>query len=203
MRNSKPVATTGTATADRTANATEPLSSEEHKCYRTAVGKLLWLALVRPDLAYGTKEFSRDLIAPTQESVAKLKHLLRYVNGTKDFVQRLRPAMTLSSGDCTLDLDCFVDSDWAGCNRTRKSTSGTVVKLLDSVVAFGSRTQGTVALSSGEAELFAIGQGTSETLFVKNLLMEAKLVKKINITIHTDSTAGKSMATCSGASKKN
>ena len=107
MRNSKPVTTTGTATAHRTANATEPLSSEEHKCYRTAVGKLLWLALVRPDLAYGTKELSRDLIAPTQESVAKLKHLLRYVNGTKDFVQRLRPAMTLSSGDCTLDLDCF------------------------------------------------------------------------------------------------
>ena len=69
------------------------------------------------------------------------------------------------------------------------------MKLLDSVVAFGSRTQGTVALSSGEAELYAIGQGTSETLFVKNLLMEAKLVKKINITIHTDSTAGKSMAT--------
>ena len=151
-------------------------------------------------MAYGTKEFSRDLIAPTQESVAKLKHLLRYVNGTKDFVQRLRPAMTLSSGDCTLDLDRFVDSDWAGCNRTRKSTSGTVVKLLDSVIAFGSRTQG---LSSGEAELYEIGQGTSETLFVKNLLMEAKLVKKINITIHTDSTAGKSMATCSGASKKN
>ena len=74
---------------------------------------------MRPDLAYGTKELSRDLIAPTQESVAKLKHLLRYVNGTKDFVQRLRPAMTLSSGDCTLDLD-FVDSDWAGCNRTGK-----------------------------------------------------------------------------------
>ena len=202
MRNSKPVTTTGTATAHKTANATEPLSSEEHKRYRTAVGKLLWLALVRPDLAYGTKELSRDLTAPTQESVAKLKHLLRYVNGTKDFVQRLRPAMTLSSGDCTLDLDCFVDSDWAGCNRTRKSTSGTVVELLDSVVAFGSRTQGTVALSSGEAELYAIGQGTSETLFVKNLLMEAKLVKKINITIHTDSTAGKSMATRFGASKK-
>ena len=76
------------------------------------------------------------------------------------------------------------------------------MKLLDSVVAFGSRTQGTVALSSGEAELYAIGQGTSETLFVKNLLMEAKLVKKINITIHTDSTAGKSMATRFGASKK-
>ena len=43
---------------------------------------------------------SSDLTAPTQEGEAKLKHLPRYVNGTKDFVQRLRPAMTLSSSDC-------------------------------------------------------------------------------------------------------
>ena len=68
------------------------------------------------------------------------------------------------------------------------------MKLLDSAVAFGSRTQGIVALSSGEAELYAIGQGTSETLFVKNLLMKAKPVKKINIAVHTNATAGKNMA---------
>ena len=43
MRNSKPVTTIGTATAHRTANATEPLSSEEHKCYRTAVGNCFGL----------------------------------------------------------------------------------------------------------------------------------------------------------------
>lgn len=39
--------------------------------------------------------------------------------------------MTLSSGDCSLELGRFVDSDWAGCRKTRKSTSGAVVKLLD------------------------------------------------------------------------
>ena len=98
--------------------------------------------------------------------------------------------------------DCFVDTDWAGCRTTRKSTSGTVVQLLNSTVSFGSRTQGTIALSSGEAELYAIGQGTSEALFVKNLITEAKLAKSVNITVHADSTAGKSMATGFGTSKK-
>ena len=100
----------------------------------------------------------------------------------------------MSDSDCTLDIDCYVDSDWAGCRTTRKSTSGTVVQLLNSTVSFGSRTQGTIALSSGEAEPYAIGQGTSEALFVKNLITEAKLAKSVNITVHTDSTAGKSMA---------
>ena len=89
--------------------------------------------------------------------------------GTKRLVQRLRPGMTLSGPDCNLDLNCYVDSDWAGCKRTRKSTSGTVIQLLECTVASGSRTQGTIKLSSGEAELYAIGQGTRETLHVRNL----------------------------------
>ena len=67
---------------------------------------------------------------------------------------------------------------------------------------FGSRTQGTNALSSGEAELYAIGQGTSEALFVKNILLDAKLAKQVKLTVRTDSTAGKSMASRFGSGKK-
>ena len=67
-----------------------------------------------------------------------------------------------------------------------------------------SRTQATVALSSGEAELYAIGLGVSESLFIRSLLLESQLSKNVNIRIriHTDSTAGKSMATRFGTSKK-
>ena len=116
-----------------------------------------------------------------------------------DYNHCVAPAL---HSDCTLDIDYYVDSDWAGCRTTRKSASGTVVQLLNSTVSFESRTQGTIALSSGEAELYAIGQGTSEALFVKNLITEAKLAKSVNITVHTDPIAGKSMATRFGTSKK-
>ena len=64
------------------------------------------------------------------------------------------------------------------------------------------RTQGTFALSSGEAELYAIGQGVSEALFLRSMLLEARLAKKVSVIAHTDSTAGKSMATRFGAGKK-
>ena len=109
----------------------------------------MWLSLVRPDILYSTKELSRVVTAPTGESVQKPKHLLRYVSGTKGMVQRLRPGMTLSRPDCNLDLSCYVDSDWAGCKNTSKSTSGTVIQLLECTGASGSGTQGTIALSSG------------------------------------------------------
>ena len=124
MKDAKPVATTGTVTINKTVPDT-PLSPEEHKVYRTAVGKLLWLALVRGDIAYATKELSRDVTAPTMQSVAKRKHLLRYLIGTRMCVLRLRPSYQLANGNCAVDINVYVDSDWAGCSKTRKSTSGT------------------------------------------------------------------------------
>lgn len=42
----------------------------------------------------------------------------------------------------------------------------------------------------------------SEALFVRNLVIEATLARSVNITIHTVSTAGKSMATRFGSNKK-
>ena len=201
MKNAKQVATTGSVTTVKTVSDT-PLSPEEHSVYRTAIGKLLWLALTRGDIAFATKELSRDVTAPTTQSVAKLKHLLRYLIGTKMCVLRLRPSYQLSDGNCSLDVNVYVDSDWAGCSTTRKSSSGSTVNILGCNMVSTARTQGTLALSSGEAELYAIGQGVSETLFLRSMLLEAKLAKKVNVIAHTDSTAGKSMATRFGTGKK-
>ena len=199
MKNAKQVATTGSVTIVKTVSDT-PLSPEEHSVYRTAVGKLLWLALIRGDIAYATKELSRDVTAPTMQSVAKLKHLLRYLIGTKMCVLRHQ----LSDGNCSLDVNVYVDSDWAGRSKTRKSTSGSTVNILRCNMVSTARTQGTLALSSGEAELYAIGQGVSEALFLRSILLESKLTKKVNVIAHTDSTAGKSMAThfCTGKKTK-
>ena len=203
MQNAEQVATTGSVTIVKTVSGT-PLSPEEHSVYRTAVGKLLWLALIRGDVAYATKELSRSVTAPAMQSVAKLKHLLRYLIGTKMCVLRLRPSYQLSDGNCSLDVNVYVyvDSDWAGCSKTRKSTSGSTVNTLGCNMVSTAKTQGTLALSSGEAELYAIGQGVSEALFLRSMLLEAKLAKKVNVIAHTDSTAGKSMATRFGAGKK-
>ena len=129
------------------------------------------------------------MTAPTMQSVAKLKHLLRYLIGTKMCVLRLRPSYQLSDGNCSLDVNVYVDSDWAGCSKTRKSTSGSTVNILGCNMVSAARTQG-------------IGQGVSEALFLRSMLLEAKLAKKVNVIAHTDSTAGKSMATRFGTGMK-
>ena len=148
------------------------------------------------------KELSRDVKAPTQESLAKLKHLLRYLSGTRTSVLRLRPNQMLADWKTTIDVVCYVDSDWAGCSKTRKSTSGSTVQALGCNIVHTSRTQGTVALSSGEAELYAIGQGINEALFVRSLILEAEFSRRVNVIVYTDSTAGKSMASRFGTGKR-
>ena len=132
----------------------------------------------------------------------KMKTLLRYLAGTKPAVLQLRPKVIPHSKQTSFDIDFFVDSDWAGCVATRRSTSGMALYFLGALITSQSRTQQTVATSSGEAELYAIGLGASESLFIRSLLLESQIAQKVNIRLHTDSTAGKSMATRFGTSKK-
>ena len=122
MKDAKPVATSGTVTITTNVPDT-PLSPEEHPVCRTAVGKLLWLTLVRGDIAYATKALSRDETAPTtNESIAKCKRLLCCLIGTNMCVLRLRPSYQLADGKCVVDINVYVDSDWAGCERKHQRT---------------------------------------------------------------------------------
>ena len=57
--------------------------------------------------------------------------------------------------DQSESLEGFADSDWAGDGVGGKSTSGGVVRWGEHVLKTWSSTQTTIALSSGEAELYA------------------------------------------------
>ena len=89
LSKSNSVNTAGSSSLKRIEDADVALDSQAHSLFRTAVGKLLWLAFVRPDCSYSVKELSRDVKGPTIESLAKLKHLLRYLAGTRDYVLRI------------------------------------------------------------------------------------------------------------------
>ena len=155
------------------AELAEALSAEEHQQYRKLVGQLLWLCNLRMGIMYAVKELSRGLAAPTTDHSATLKHLLRYLSGTKNYVQELCPEPRLSGKHSSLDVHTCVDSDWARDPDTRRSTSGVATYLLGVNLQSHSRAQQTIALSSGEAELYAIGAGAAHSLFSQSLLLEA------------------------------
>ena len=192
----------GNNTLKATSEMEQELNKEEHAAYRRMVGKLQWMTYTRPDIGFATKELARALTQPTTADQQKLKHLLRYIKGTQHYKQYIRPTTKTPTAEAVPDIEVFVDSDWAGCATTRKSTTGFLVKVFGATIHYGSRTQATIALSSAEAELYAINTGATEALHISNFMKEALNMKKINIRIHTDSSSGKSMATRIGASKK-
>ena len=112
----------------------------------------MWLIPLRYDVFYAVKELARSLASPTQHGQARLKHLLRYLRGALSYATVLHGCTQFSLG-IAVDTNAYTDSDWAGCQKTCKSTSGTAVQVQGRTVIALSRTQQTLALSSGEEDL--------------------------------------------------
>eukprot|EP00971_Amphidinium_carterae_P311525 6191544-Amphidinium_carterae.2 len=77
----------------------------------------------------------------------------------------------------TTYIKAYCDSDWAGiagCSTTIKSTTGTVLQFAGVTSATSSKTQQTIAQSSAEAELYAIGTSVNDVIYVRNFLYELK-----------------------------
>ena len=107
------------------------------------------------------------MATPTSRSWLKLKRLGRYLMEYPRFVLRLEKVEKNESKDV---IDVFSDSDWAGCLRTRRSTTGGVASLYGTAVKSWSSTQVTVAQSSGEAEYYAMARAAAEGLGIKSLM---------------------------------
>ena len=67
-------------------------------------------------------------------------------------------------------IKTYVYSDWAGCRKSRKSTSGGVIYFGEVVVRAWSENQAVIALSSGEAEYYAALKGASPALGFQSML---------------------------------
>ena len=144
------------ATSDVTdEEESEPLSQDQHQRYRSQVARCLFLGQDRADMTIIVNELCLRMSSPTQQSLAKLKRLVRYLN-------------VRDSGDKYLDtakpfeeVTTFTDSDWAGCKEIRKSSAG-VVMLGDHTLKAYTQKQKIIARSSAEAELYVAALGASE-----------------------------------------
>ena len=79
--------------------------------YRTCVGKLLFAAKDRVDLAYAAKELARDLKEPRKRSWRRLKRAGRYLAGTLDLHQEM---LNKPNQDLTIDIFCRFRLGWCG-----------------------------------------------------------------------------------------
>ena len=91
------------------------------------------------------------------------KHILRYLRGTVDYGLKY-------DANQKINLEGYVDSDWAGSAMDRKSTSGRCFSMGSGVISRFSRKQSCVALSTAEAEYVAACLASCEAVWMWNLL---------------------------------
>ncbi len=84
-------------------------------------------------------------------------------------------------------IEVYTDTDWGGCPRTRKSTSGGCVMLGSHLIKSWSSTQTSVALSSGEAEFNGVAHGSGIGLGYQSLIKD--LGQELPARVWTDSSA--------------
>nr|GEZ47159.1 hypothetical protein [Tanacetum cinerariifolium] len=92
--------------------------------YRGMIGTLIYLTASRPDLQFAICMCARYQARPTEKHLHAVKRIFRYLR------------RTVNQGlwylkDSLIALIAFVDADHAGCQDTRRSTSGQSISTSD------------------------------------------------------------------------
>ena len=69
-------------------------------------------------------------------------------------------------------LEWYSDTDWAGCPKTRKSTSGGCFMLGSHLIKTWSSTQPSISLSSCEAEYYGVVKAAGIAIGPKSLMTD-------------------------------
>ncbi|GKA57720.1 retrovirus-related pol polyprotein from transposon TNT 1-94 [Tanacetum coccineum] len=120
---------------DKKGKAVDPLH------YRGMIDTLIYLIASRPDLQFSICMCARYQARPTEKHLHAVKRIFRYLRGTVN--QGL-----WYPKDFSIALTAFAYADHAGCQDTRRSTSGSMQFLGDRLVSWSSKRQKSVAISS-------------------------------------------------------
>ena len=91
-------------------------------------------------------------------------------------------------------MTTYIDVDWASCVDDRKSTSGDAFYLGKSLVAWLSKKQTSISLSTAEAEYIAIAACCTQVRWMKQTLQDMKVSIDEPISIKCDNTSAISIS---------
>lgn len=186
----KPVISPGVDEPEKPEEEEKLLEGEDIKSYRAVSARLNHLSQDRPDLLYAVKECCREMATPAMGSWQRHKRIATYLLRTP------RVVWTYPWQSPTGCIDVFGDANWAGCRRTRTSTScGAMLQGIHCTKAW-SKTQAIVAKSYGESELYGVVRASCEGLGSQPLMQD--MGNEVLLKIHVDASAAKSICERTG-----
>ncbi|CAB1098233.1 unnamed protein product [Ectocarpus sp. CCAP 1310/34] len=136
--------------------------------FREVVGSLMWIAnQTRPDISNAVRAVARHSHEPKTSHWKAAQKILDCLLETVHQTLKYKQDDTVEVGTLV-----YVDADFASEATDRSSVSGALVPVADYLVAWISRTQKCVSLSTSETEYrsIAMGDGVKKALFVNGML---------------------------------
>ncbi|GJY24080.1 hypothetical protein Tco_0397738 [Tanacetum coccineum] len=133
--------------------------------YRSMIGSLMYLTASRPDLVFAVCMCARYQSKPTKKHLEAVKRVFRYLQGT------INMGLWYPK-DTAMALTAYADADHAGCQDTRRSTSGSAQFLGDKLVSWSSKKQTSTSISSTEAEYIAMSGCCAQILWMRSQLSD-------------------------------
>ncbi|GJR41659.1 integrase, catalytic region, zinc finger, CCHC-type containing protein [Tanacetum coccineum] len=133
--------------------------------YRGMIGTLMYLTASRLDLTFSVCMCARYQAKPTEKHLHAVKRIFKYLRGT------INRGLWYPK-DSSIALTAYADADHAGCQDTRRSTSGCMQLLGDRLVSWSSKRQKSVAISSTKAEYIAMSGCCAQILWMRSQLTD-------------------------------
>eukprot|EP00971_Amphidinium_carterae_P197267 3915541-Amphidinium_carterae.2 len=152
--------------ADHTAVDESRVTESQINRMRAALGAILWVVTrTRPDLAWSHSMCATTLSTNPAECLKRIRQLFGYLCANDEMVLRM------TSKDDRLRV--YTDSSFAPSGG--KSHAGLLLQLGEASITWRSHKQSLVALSTGEAELYASVEGIGAVRSARSLLLELGL----------------------------
>ena len=165
--------------------------------YQRLVGCLLYLAIAtRPDVSYYAMWLGQYNASPTRAHFLLAKHVLRYLAGTKLLALCFgssSPRVPSSLSGYLQNVGCS-DADWASDAVDQKSISGYSFYFQGSLISWSAVKQKSIALSSTEAEYYAMTHAFKEALWLRTFLEILKFPVPRPFPILSDNQAACSLS---------
>ena len=158
--------------------------------YASVVGSLMYAQVcTRPDIAFIVGMLGRYQSNPGMDHWRAAKKVMRYLQGTKDYMLMYRHTDNL-------DVIGYSDSDFAGCVDSRKSTSGYIFMMAGGAISWRSAKQTLTATSTMEAEFVSCFEATSHGVWLKSFISGLRIMDSISrpLRIFCDNSAAVFMA---------
>ena len=132
------------------------------------IGSLLYVTTSRPDAMHAVGLVARFQANPKETHVLEIKRIFRYLKGKTKF------GLWYPKGN-ELTLVAYTDVDWAGSIGDRKSTSGVALYLGNYLVAWSSKKQSSVSLSTTKAEYIATTACCTQVIWMRQMLEDIQV----------------------------